>query len=488
MSTLRSMPDAQLQQYAAMHKNDPFVFPLAFQESQDRKRARMAQQAQMGGQEPPKVVDQDLQQMAPQPAPMMAPQALPEDQGIGQLPAQNMQKMSGGGITGEPMHFANQGLVQDNGGYFDPNTGAFIVGEPESQLSFLDKVKKGINYNKGLDIDPAAIAAKQKAMANQPQKPAAPAVPFVDPRRMDNAASPYAPLAKTDVPPPPPAPPAMPAAPTAPAPAGFEKQVAGIDKLLPAKETAQAKDTFMAEREAVSKPVWDKFQSTVEKEKSRLSEGKEQDFYMALIEGGLAAAGATGPNGIQNLAQGLSKGAASYGAALKDFRKASQENAKMELDMERAKAAEKRGDMDAYQKYEDSIKNRNADIDKLKTSGIFSLQNVHTAGQYQQQAAATTAAAHIKAAGMPGAQERLIERMGTDPKFAEAYEKFATTGAEAKGLPALAAKIVSTPGGMTALKAENPALYAAINQYLMGMTGAGGIPKPMDMPAGSARP
>jgi hypothetical protein len=109
MSTLRGMPDAQLQQYAAMHKNDPFVFPLAFQESQDRQRARASQQAQ--GQQPMKVVDQDLQQMMPQPAPqpMMPPQQmaqapqqaqqLPENTGIGQLPAPNLQKFADGGIV-----------------------------------------------------------------------------------------------------------------------------------------------------------------------------------------------------------------------------------------------------------------------------------------------------------------------------------------------------------------------------------------------------
>jgi hypothetical protein len=186
----------------------------------------------------------------------------------------------------------------------------------------------------------------------------------------------------------------------------------GIDKLLPKKEESADRTNFLAEREDISKNVYKKAEGMINKEKDRLSEGKEQDFYMALIEGGLAAAAGDSPNGIQNLAKGFSQGAKSYSSALKDFRKASQENSKMELDIERAKAAEKRGDMDAYQKYDDSIKNRNADIDKLKTSGLFSLQNVHTSGQYQLQASANSAAAQIKAAGMPGAQERLFASLG----------------------------------------------------------------------------
>ena len=91
-STLRGMSDQQLQQYASMHKSDPFVFPLAFQESQTRQQMRAGQAAQMAGQKPPPVVDQDLAQMTPQP--------LPEEQGIGAIPAQNLQRMADGGIAG----------------------------------------------------------------------------------------------------------------------------------------------------------------------------------------------------------------------------------------------------------------------------------------------------------------------------------------------------------------------------------------------------
>jgi flagellum-specific peptidoglycan hydrolase FlgJ len=90
--TLRYMPEAELQQYAAMHRNDPFVFPLAFQVSQARQKMRTGQAAQMAGQKPPPVVDQDLAQMAPQ--------TLPEEQGIGALNAPNLQNMADGGIAG----------------------------------------------------------------------------------------------------------------------------------------------------------------------------------------------------------------------------------------------------------------------------------------------------------------------------------------------------------------------------------------------------
>jgi hypothetical protein len=98
-STLRFMGDPELRQYAAMHKNDPYIFPLAFQESQNRQKLRMSQQGVQGMQPQPKVADQALAQMMPQqPRPMA--QAMPEDQGIGALDAPNMKFGAEGGIMG----------------------------------------------------------------------------------------------------------------------------------------------------------------------------------------------------------------------------------------------------------------------------------------------------------------------------------------------------------------------------------------------------
>jgi hypothetical protein len=109
MATLRRMRDDELLQYAQLHKNDPYIFPLTFQESNSRKQMRAEQAAQ----DTPttQVVDKNLQEMAA-PAPQMAqsmppqgmpqgmpPQQLPEDVGIGQLPAPNMQRMAAGGIV-----------------------------------------------------------------------------------------------------------------------------------------------------------------------------------------------------------------------------------------------------------------------------------------------------------------------------------------------------------------------------------------------------
>jgi hypothetical protein len=102
-STLAKLPDQQLQQYAQMHKNDPYIMALAMSESNRRKEMRASGQG--ATQEQPKVVDQMVAEMAPQ--------QMPEEMGIGQLPAGEMN-FAGGGIIA----FADGGDVERYSGEF----------------------------------------------------------------------------------------------------------------------------------------------------------------------------------------------------------------------------------------------------------------------------------------------------------------------------------------------------------------------------------
>lgn len=96
-SQLRMMPDQALQRMAMMYKNDPYILPMVISEDTARKKMRAAAQAQMA-QPQPKVADQAIMAMAPQEA------------GIAQLPAPNMQNMADGGIAGQAddMEFAER--------------------------------------------------------------------------------------------------------------------------------------------------------------------------------------------------------------------------------------------------------------------------------------------------------------------------------------------------------------------------------------------
>ena len=184
-SQLRMMGDPELRQYAAMHKNDPYIFPLAFQESQNRQRVRMSGQAQMGGQEMPKVNDAALMAMSPQAAPQQAPQG----QGISNLPAPNMQRMADGGIAGyeddeEGMatggmggmfNFAQQSepVVRMAGGGV-PGYAAGVYNE-ERFRNFLQETGQTSKFANATPLEKQKILTEFANKTSGPQKAAAPA-------------------------------------------------------------------------------------------------------------------------------------------------------------------------------------------------------------------------------------------------------------------------------------------------------------------------
>ena len=96
---LAMMPDPALQQFAQMHKTDPYMVSLALSESNRRKKLRTAAQGQAGAMPQPRVVDAAIQGMQPAPAPVAQTQ-LPENQGIAQIAAPNIQRLADGGIAG----------------------------------------------------------------------------------------------------------------------------------------------------------------------------------------------------------------------------------------------------------------------------------------------------------------------------------------------------------------------------------------------------
>jgi hypothetical protein len=439
---LSRMPDSALQQYANMHKSDPYILSLAVSESNRRKQMRTASQGQ-GAMPQPKVADAEIAGMA-----------MPEDVGIGQLPAQNIQGMAGGGIVA----FAE-------GDYIDPMGMGFTgYGGSDSDLTLMERLGLFNPENR------RALEAGEKSIAEAraKQKKAAAATTAAKDVSKEGAA--FADRLPPEDKLPPYQPPAAP------------KMQSGLPGFLKAAEQfapekSESQESFLARQKAAvgESPLTAQTERLEKREKAAGGE-KEDAFNMALIKAGLGMMAGKSQYALQNIGEGGAAGLADYNEAIKDLKKASLEREKMRNDLENAQYAYKRGDFDAYEKAREKAGDRQAVYRNQLVSGIAAITGSET-----------SARAQLAAAGMPGAQERLIGRIGSDPRFAAAYEKYASTSAEAKGLPALAAKIAATPGGMTALKAENPALYQAINQYLMGITGAGGIPTPMNSPTGAVR-
>lgn len=469
---LRMMGDKQLQQYAAMHKNDPFIFPLAFQESQTRQHMRSAQQAQMGGQPQPKVVDQDLAQMAP-PAPQPM---LPEDQGIGQLPAQNLTKMAGGGIVAfdEGGAVAPQMFNQLPAGSFGAPQAGSADSQPWMQRK-LDQLAAKVRSGTATPQEKAWVSmfggdalARVGARETQASYQNAPDQLGGESARLAAQAKPITPPAsgaqgagiaavapeQTSV-----APAATPTG--AGIGGGFEQRFMNM-----VNKGEVSKEDRLKEITDIDKPVLEKMQATIDEQKGKLKTEGEQNFYMSLIKGGLAAAAGTGPNALQNIAQGFEKGATNYSEGLKDLRKAAQENSKMELAMSQYEASGKKDALKAYYDHQDKKQGYTA-------AGLASIygHEISAAGQ-------------IGAAGAgANAQLGMLEKLGAAPEGSNLLKGLERKTQEDK-IPRLYAeytKMLSDP-----MKGEDfMRKYPNFQTYMAGMGGAG-AGQFIQMPANAA--
>ena len=135
--TLSAMPLPQLQQYAALHKNDPYIVTLALSIANQKKQMKAGQTGQAGAVPQPKVVDQQIADMAAV-DPMgnvTGAQALPEDVGIGRLPAQNLRRMAGGGIASLG-HYSDGGqMLKGPGDGMSDSIPATIAGKQPARLA-----------------------------------------------------------------------------------------------------------------------------------------------------------------------------------------------------------------------------------------------------------------------------------------------------------------------------------------------------------------
>ena len=162
--TMSRMELPQLQQYASLHKNDPYIVTLALSIANQKKQMKAGQAGQAGMMPQPKVADQQIAQMSAPSPQQMAPQQhmLPEDQGIGTLPAQNMQNFAGGGITGQGGLQLNipLDLGGDGGGY--RGMGSTTANFPQSNGGFT-----GNNNAPQVTSNPSLVADQAQRLAQQ---------------------------------------------------------------------------------------------------------------------------------------------------------------------------------------------------------------------------------------------------------------------------------------------------------------------------------
>lgn len=161
---LSMMADPALQQYAALHKDDPYVLSLAVSEANRRRQVRAAQQGVAGMQPQPTVAEQEVAQMAP---------------GIGALPAPALAGMPAGGIAGEeemePQAMAGGGMVAFAGG---GDVERYQVGgmpEARNPLAFLNPgdLFSGVARIFSEGVDPVAAENRRRAAQEEEARVAA---------------------------------------------------------------------------------------------------------------------------------------------------------------------------------------------------------------------------------------------------------------------------------------------------------------------------
>lgn len=489
-SQLSGMPDQALQQFAAMHKNDPYTLSLAISESNRRKQMRAGAQAGMAGQKQPTVADQAIAGMNAAPQPQAG--GLPEEQGIGALPAANMQGMADGGIVGYadggPTYYnpASQAALHPFGGPSEDDGrsstfGQFLSNIPEwlsggkkgeaervQQERRLQLERQRINADPGLlsrltpaeraermaqvnAIDaqlaqlrgttpsakptpgqafPTSIAPQVTPGATAPAVTAAPTTgQFIDAR----TPAPKAP-AKTKS--------AAGTTSAAPKDDGLEAIYAKLEKLGGDEETKKGIKGYQDEVDASiaalktareeGRPQGDAYaayKASLDKDAAAAQGKEDKNLKMALINAGLAMMGGKSQYAMQNIAEGAQVGTKQYQAGLDKLEEAAKARQKEEAMIEQARRSEARGDWKDTSEF-----NQKANEAKLaaKKFGITALAEIN--GLTRKEAAT-----------MYGKQQELVqherehrESMANQLKVAQTYS--ANRGISGTVTPALALK------------------------------------------------
>jgi len=400
-SSLRMMGDQQLQQYAAMHKADPYILSLAVSESNQRKQMRAEQMAKMSGQKPPTVVEQDIQGMAPPP---QISHDLPEHQGIGALPAQNMQRMADGGIAGyadgdmiaqsEPVvRMAGGGLNGDlpegfqsgrlysdafpvqaapptqapqapqasSGSYWDPNTGALVDAEEVPRLSFGERLQRALGIGEGTKLNPERVIAgelgrragddTETARHSHKRDSAGTTQETTQSPPRSNARKPVSEVGSSSV--------RQRSSTTstgiAALPAAKAKTYSDPYKAMSDDEVdaivKRRANASNEEMDAAYKPFTEEFA----KDKEALAKRKQDNVGMAILQAGLGMMGGKSQYALQNIGEGAQKGLAVYQEAQKaddDARRALRQSEMMLMQAQRAERSGNR--KDAVELFKDS--------------------------------------------------------------------------------------------------------------------------------------
>lgn len=529
-SQLARMPDQALQQYAMMHKNDPYTVSLALSESNRRKQMRDAAQGQQGMAPQPKVVDQGIASMAaPAPQPQMpqeqAPQAqaMPEDVGIGALPAPNMQGMAEGGIVafgdgGDVQHF------QSGGSAFERWLRSNITPVEQKRFESLQEQAEANRVVAPQESLLAETARNRQLVADQ-------GFTRGDVRFPAGLTFDTPPVPKVDIPPVNKGPVALGGAPrSVPAPAAPRAPVvsdkdyltqlaemrtkagAAVDPNKAEREAITAEDVkgrkegiaaLKADQKAEMESMFKGREERIGKREAELGKSKDTNTGMAFLEAGLAMMQSKG-RGLAGIAQGAGVGVKQYAAGI-DKIKSAQEK----LDDARDRMEELRQNRESMNKSEiraeeskirDTVVAGKRDVlaGAVQATGMqredfrsavasnITRAEAERTREFQAGEGKLDRQSRERAAGMPSGVERLAMQLGGKGGLEAGLKKYSElmgVGAEGKGLNALIANYAKDPTALKILEASDPALAALVKQQMQNM-----LLQPQNKPVGTALP
>lgn len=402
---LAKLPDQALQQYAMMHKEDPYIMALAVSESNRRKQIRAAGQVQ--AQEQPKVADQALMDMAPQQS--------PDETGIAGLAAGDMNFADGGivehyqvgGSTYETPYDRMTRLnrereaalraerlarVEAAGGNTTPygeqmaNVGRFIDQYVPDPRDLFKTLVSAPGYGLNKDLAPAAKA----------EAPAAPAGPTgqtqLSPQQIEAAvarpkleanaglggtkeAAAMRGAKPTGT---------TPAAPAAAPSIDDAKTLAGqfldtkaaedvFKKFATDEEAAIAKQRAEFNKDKPQGKAYSKYEEMLSKEEAGAGKEKDEALGLAIFKAGLGMMAGSSPHAFENIGKGAMAGLDDYSSAMKDMKKAARERQKAMADIDNARRAEERDDWKTSREFENKASERLSKARELGVRGIMDI-------------------------------------------------------------------------------------------------------------------
>lgn len=433
-SSLAKLPDNALQQYAMLHKNDPYTLSLALSESNRRKQLRASAQAQGQGQPQPKVVDQAVAGM------------LPENVGIGALPAQNMQQFADGGIVGyadggyNPASGPAGRLAYDNEPVLRMADGGMVAfaegGETElpewvKRLPEDALIRKLYEKKPGRGLfEPAPMTyAKQVPPVNQDMEnardallaqgrdmtPQTPAPAGIIPNALPNMRAAPAPANAAAA--------AAPRKPVVGAADPVIEQLQSVRKALGIDDQAEFnREKAMAEREKYlgDNPAKAQMERLDKLEQMAQSE-REDAKNFSILRAGLSMMASRSPYAMVGIGEGAQAGLGSYESALKELKAAERDREKMRQNAENAVYAARAGNYD----HVDTQYNKWLDRKEKNDERLLSVYGTLKSAEMQGQTARDVARINAAPANRSPAEIQLIERVAKERgiSFMDAYNE-----------------------------------------------------------------